>query len=238
MSRSAQHAPRAPSSRETAGWLHWNEVTASPSLRLLRGDAEGSRSSGMRRHACRRHPVEPQRSRWVLTRQFPVGGYSPLEMDVKHPARLDLPPGVQRRPLCNEMRATDPRRRPEAPAPGFRSLRTAACCYGIAKNCAFPGGLSEPGPGRSASPSSARLPVCGMQKLLTSIPAWGAPSVRPPAGDPFWTKGVFAIGAYQAICLSRLPARRSSATKPDNAGICSSAYNPSARRVYQPRSFP
>ena len=68
---------------------------------------------------------------------------------------------------------------------GVRSLRTAAGCYGTAKNCAFPGRLSEPGPARSASPSSARLPVCGMQKLLTSTPAWGAPSVRSPAGDPF-----------------------------------------------------
>ena len=43
--------------------------------------------------------------------------------------------------------------------------------YGTAKNCALPGKLSEPGPGRSASPSRDRLPVGGMQKLLTSTPA-------------------------------------------------------------------
>src|SRR5262249_31635243 len=68
---------------------------------------------------------------------------------------------------------------------GVRSLRTAACCYGIAKNCAFPGRLSEPGPGRSARVSRATLPVGGMQKLLTSTPAWDWPSVRSPAGEPF-----------------------------------------------------
>src|SRR5262249_54224990 len=66
----------------------------------------------------------------------------------------------------------------------FYSVRNAP--EGEEKNCALPGKLSEPGPGRSASPSRDRLPVCGMQKLLTSTPACGAPSVRSPAGEPFW----------------------------------------------------
>src|SRR5262249_23917349 len=44
---------------------------------------------------------------------------------------------------------------------------------------------SEPGPGRSARVSRAWLPVGGMQKLLTSTPACGWPSVRSPAGEPF-----------------------------------------------------
>src|SRR5262249_24205026 len=51
----------------------------------------------------------------------------------------------------------------------------------------------EPGPGRLASPSSAWLPVAGMQKLLTSTPAWAAPSVRSPAGDPFWVIASAAV---------------------------------------------
>src|SRR5262249_62389376 len=43
----------------------------------------------------------------------------------------------------------------------------------------------EPGPGRAARLSRARLPVGGMQKLLTSPPGWDWPSVRSPAGEPF-----------------------------------------------------
>ena len=45
----------------------------------------------------------------IGTASFRLGGYSRSEMDVKHLARLDLPSaGVERRPLSNEMRATDP----------------------------------------------------------------------------------------------------------------------------------
>ena len=67
----------------------------------------------------------------------------------------------------------------------FRTADATSLHYGTVTNCAFPGRLSEPGPGRSASPSSARLPVGGMQKLLTSTPGCGRPSVRSPAGEPF-----------------------------------------------------
>ena len=37
----------------------------------------------------------------------------------------------------------------------------------------MPGRLSDPGPGRLASPSSDPLPVAGMQKLLTRVDACG-----------------------------------------------------------------
>ena len=60
---------------------------------------------------------------------------------------------------------------------------SGASCYGVT-NCAFPGRLSEPGPGRSARLSTAPFPVGGMQKLLTRTPACGKPSVRSPLGTP------------------------------------------------------
>src|SRR5262249_52412623 len=87
----------------------------------------------------------------------------------------------------------DPGDRAGAPGAGRvgrrREFRTADATslhyYGTVTNCAFPGRLSEPGPGRSASPSSARLPVGGVQKLLTGTAGCGRPSVRSPAGEPF-----------------------------------------------------
>src|SRR5262249_44671897 len=51
-------------------------------------------------------------------------------------------------------------------------------------NCAFPGRLREPGPGRSAVLSRAMLPVGGMQKLLTSTDGCGRLSLRSPDGEP------------------------------------------------------
>ena len=40
-------------------------------------------------------------------------------------------------------------------------------------NCAFPLRLNAPGPGRSATPSTAALPVDGMQKTETRCELWG-----------------------------------------------------------------
>ena len=48
-----------------------------------------------------------------------------------------------------------------------------------------PGSPTAPGPGRSAAPSTVALKVGGMQKTLTSVEAWVAPSsMHTPAGDP------------------------------------------------------
>src|SRR5262249_1667289 len=89
---------------------------------------------------------------------------------------------------------------------GRRELRPAAATsgpklpYGTATTCALPGRLIERGPGRSASPSSARLPVGGMQKLLTSTPEWDRPSLRSPAGDPFCTIACVAAWPKAPAC--------------------------------------
>src|SRR5262249_54385541 len=81
--------------------------------------------------------------------------------------------------------ATDPGAGQAAGAGGVDRSVPQRACYGTAKNCALPGRLSEPGPGRSARLSRARLLVDGMQKLLTSTPAGAWPAVRSPAGEPF-----------------------------------------------------
>ena len=48
-----------------------------------------------------------------------------------------------------------------------------------------PGSPTAPGPGRSPAPSTVGLKVGGMQKTLTSVEAWVAPSsMHTPAGDP------------------------------------------------------
>src|SRR5262249_10801131 len=53
--------------------------------------------------------------------------------------------------------------------------------------------LIDPGPGRSAIPSTDRLPVAGMQKMLTSVDGCGRPSEPSPAGDPVWVMA-WAVG--------------------------------------------
>src|SRR5882724_1119151 len=84
--------------------------------------------------------------------------------------------------------ARPPRRRPGRPpgnqggsgrAPdGAAAARVAYC------NWAVPGSDTAPGPGRSPVLSTDALKVGGTQKMLTSVEAWPAPSVRSPAAEP------------------------------------------------------
>ena len=48
-----------------------------------------------------------------------------------------------------------------------------------------PGSETAPGPGRFADPSTAPLPVPGMQKVAARVAVVGAPIVRGPAATPF-----------------------------------------------------
>jgi hypothetical protein len=48
-----------------------------------------------------------------------------------------------------------------------------------------PGSEMAPGPGREAEPSTAPLPVAGMQKVEARVMLFGAPGASAPAGVPF-----------------------------------------------------
>ena len=52
------------------------------------------------------------------------------------------------------------------------------------RSWAVPGSETAPGPGRSPAASTVALKVGWMQKALTSVEAWPAPSVMLPAGAP------------------------------------------------------
>src|SRR5438132_13581685 len=52
------------------------------------------------------------------------------------------------------------------------------------RSWAVPGSETAPGPGRSPAASTVALKVGWMQKMLTNVEAWPAPSLRVPAGAP------------------------------------------------------
>src|SRR5206468_5584243 len=55
---------------------------------------------------------------------------------------------------------------------------------GYGRSWAVPKSETAPGPGRSPAESTVALKVGWMQKMLTSVEAWPAPSVMSPAGVP------------------------------------------------------
>src|SRR5438094_225421 len=77
-------------------------------------------------------------------------------------------------------------------------------------SCAIPGMVVTPGPGRSATPSTAGLLVGGMQKAAPSVDGCGMLSVRSPAGLPVTTMR-FASGLTKAPAVRWLAQKSLSA---------------------------